>query len=235
MRVKKASLGIEPPKIKMILLDFDFVVTGFNLHTHNSLVKCGFSPKVNGLGKIVNGQLIDNRNENDDYDKEVVEDWASENLIYNCLRDPEGVINIIRHAFDQDIHVAIVSFNKFPDVIPFALEIIGFVDAEIEKIDIICGSPLETGVGKNEHINLAAERKGIKNLENVLFVDDNAINCLKAKSIGAMSVWAGREMDFVKSMGNVLNISIVRDFGSSGYSDDEMDIDDCNIDILGNN
>lgn len=176
--------------MKLVVIDFDGVVTKQNMHTHNWL--CGFkvAPYSKKEGLVLNGVTCDENMEiNKDYNIKNVKQFGGKLLTEDAFQFPEEFVQMVRDVLQAEIHVVIATHNQFPAIVPFALEKLGFTKEEVESIDIISGSPQDKSECKNEHIKLAMDLKGIKSASEVVLIDDTYMNCITAQELGCEAVW----------------------------------------------
>jgi hypothetical protein len=115
----------------------------------------------------------------------------------------------ITKLIERGVNVAIVTYNKFPEIIKYGLEKIGFNPEQISKMHIIYGFPVEefNKAGKMEHIAKAKELCDVQDNKNVILADDSEENITIAESQGVkcclvngnnVSVFMPEVMDMVQ-------------------------------------
>ncbi len=80
------------------------------------------------------------------------------------------------------VKVVVASHSKYPKLIEVGLVKLGLTPDETAQIHVICGEPLDSANGKNEHIDIAKKLHGIEDDSDVLLVDDSILNrCVAIK------------------------------------------------------
>lgn len=99
-------------------------------------------------------------------------------------KNPENIKSLISSFLARGDHVAITTFNEYPEVIEPILKKIGLTEEEIAKIHVVAFLPEDQGQGKGAHLQIAMEKSGIENKHQVYLVDDDENNCKLAKREG---------------------------------------------------
>jgi hypothetical protein len=116
------------------------------------------------------------------------------------LKNKMALQKTMKDLLKNGTQVAITSFGKNPEAIPFVLEKIGLTSDEIARIKVFTFRPekeIRKAHGKNDHLEqaIAACGCGIRP-EEVVLVDDNINNYEVAKQKGYNVVWVqGSEGD----------------------------------------
>ena len=111
------------------------------------------------------------------------------------LKNPELLLEVIQLALHNGHHVAITSFNKFPDCFVPTLEKLGLSPGEIDMIPRFGGFPMRFEARKNDHIRLAMGQFRMKNENMVWLIDDDYGNCCHAIAEGFNALEVSIEKD----------------------------------------
>jgi hypothetical protein len=191
--------------MKLVVIDFDGVVTVANVHTHNQLYMANFVSYTQSKGLVLNGKVHDkNTKVNVNYDANAVREYGKILLTKSVFQFSEELVVMIRDFFESDIIVVIATHNHFPDIVSIALEKLGFTSEEIDKIDIISGFPMVESEYKNEHIELAMKLNNIDNVQDVILIDDSYTNCSRAEDIGCNIVWVRPNKSYFQEVQSIV-------------------------------
>jgi len=209
--------------MKLVVIDFDGVVTVANVHTHNQLYMANFVSYTQSKGLVLNGEVYDkNTKININYDANAVREYGKHLLTKSVFQFSDEFVVMIRGLFEAGIIVVIATHNHFPDIVSLALEKLGFTSEEMDKIDIISGFPMIQSMYKNEHIELAMKLHNIDNVQDVILIDDSYTNCSRAEDMGCQIIWVRPNQPYFREVQSIVVqedkdiISIESDFMTLG-------------------
>jgi len=100
------------------------------------------------------------------------------------LRNPLKLLSTIRKTLKHGHKIAITTLSEYPEVIEPALQKLGLMEDEINKVKIIAGPSSTLYPGKLKHIRKAMDHFGVTTKQSVYLIDDNKENCSLAKKNG---------------------------------------------------
>ena len=104
------------------------------------------------------------------------------------LKNADKLREVIQLALRNGHHVAITSFTSFPESFAPTLEKLGLSPAEINVIPGFAGYPAISNVRKNDHLRQAMAKFDMKSNSLVWLIDDDPVNCSKAREEGFHAV-----------------------------------------------
>lgn len=171
---------------KLVCFDWDGTLSIGN--SYNDAIDDGLMPYRETAGLIADGMQSEPFKKNELYDPGRINAFIEEYYFDKdkTFNGAESILENISKLIEGEVNVAIVSYNKFPEIIEYGLKKIGFSPEQILKIHIICGFPAGDyiKVGKTEHIEKAKELCEVEDNKNVILVEDSKMNIAIAKKLG---------------------------------------------------